>query len=103
MAVAQMPEEISQTSWSTYLHYPLGKQMAASFKSPTPSMAAPGLGNGKYQRSEALPPTCSLRLNTISTFPGLDPGKSPTLFTDKAETRDKATILIEQLSRALRK
>ena len=98
MPVAQLPEGISRSSWSAYLHYPLGKQLAASCRSPTLSRAAPELGNGKYQRSEALLATCSLRLNIISAFLDLDPGKLPALFTDKTEPRDRAMILIEQLS-----
>lgn len=96
--VAQLPEGISWTSWSACLYYPLGKQLAGSCQSATLSRAAPELGNGKYRRSEALLPTCSLRLNIISACLHLDAGKSPTLFTDKTEPRDKAMIPIEQSS-----
>lgn len=95
MPVAQLPEGIFQTSWSTCLHYPLGKQSAAFCESATLSRAAPELGNGKYQRPEALLRTCSLRLNIIGAFLDLSPGKLPTIFIDKTEPRDKAMILIE--------
>lgn len=39
--------------------------------------------------------TCNLRLNIIGAFLDVSPGKSPTLFIDKTEPRDKALILME--------
>lgn len=74
---------------------PTRKQSAAFCESATLSRAAPELGNGKYQRPEALLQTSSLRLNIIGAFLDLSPGKLPTIFIDKTEPRDKAMILIE--------